>query len=362
MTAPLRVAIDARRAAWMGHTGIGRYVAGLLGHAHHDPRIRFTGLLAAGQQPVGGDVDWLRMRLGLSAASRLAWEQLAEPYAVQRSHARVLHLPWYEGAPAPGVPLVLTIQDLASLDPQAVLPRTFAYYNGLLRMMAPRARRVIVPSRATALAVGSLGIAEDRVRVIPYGHDARLVNVRSAGPCLGETRTILYCGGYGARKRLDVLLDAMPQVLAARPDAELVLVGSVPGDVLRRVRRLGLDERVRVPGRISDDELRELYMRADACAYPSAHEGFGFPALEALTAGVPLVAVDASSIPEIAGDVGWLRPAGDVDAFAQALIEVLQAGPTVAERVARGLDRAREFSWSACLIAHADVYLEAAFG
>lgn len=362
MSEPLRVALDARRAAWMPHTGIGRYVGELLRHAHLDHRIEFVGLLAAGQQPVQGEVSWLRLGPALSAPGRLVWEQLSEPYAVRRSSADVIHLPWHEGSPAPGAPLVLTVQDVVALTRGATRSRTFAYYRRLLRILAPRARRVIVPSRATAKDLCVLGVAPNRVRVIPYGHDPRLLGLRASGPQLGATQTILYCGGYGARKRLDVLLKAMGSVAEWHPEAHLVLVGSVPCDIRRLVSDLGLEQHVRMPGRISDSELRGLYANADACVYPSEHEGFGFPVLEALTAGVPLVASDASSVPEIAGGIGWLVPPGEPAAFADALREVLAAGPSVLDRVAQGSLRAEGFSWATCIAAHADVYLEAAHG
>lgn len=360
MSEPLRVALDARRAAWMPHTGIGRYVGELLRHAHRERRIRYVGLLAAGQLPVEGEANWLRVRPALSAPGRLTWEQIVQPYAVRRSAADVLHLPWHEGSPRPGVPLVLTVQDLAALSTTAQRSRTFAYYRWLLRTLAPRAHRVIVPSNSTAADLDRLGVARGRLRVIPYGHDARLVGARARGPRLGETQAVLYCGGYGPRKRLDVLLESMKTVVASRPEAQLVLVGSVPADVREHVARLALEGHVHMPGRVTDDSLRALYGNADACVYPSEHEGFGFPALDALTAGVPLVACDASSVPEIAGGIGWLVPPGDPGAFAEALVEVLDAGPTVSARVEQGSLRAQGFSWSACIVAHADVYLEAA--
>jgi glycosyltransferase involved in cell wall biosynthesis len=361
LTAPLRVALDARRAVWMRHTGIGRYVGELLRHAHVEPRIRFVGLLAAGQEPIEGDADWLRLRPGLGAAARLVWEQVAEPYAVRRGRADILHLPWYEGPPMPGVPLVLTVQDLVSLSKTADLPPTFVYYNTLLRVMARRARRVIAPSRSTAADLHRLGVAPERICVVPYGHDARLVAVRATGPPLGHTRTVLYCGGYGARKRLDVMIEAAQKVLIACPGTRFVLVGSVPADVHALIARHRVGADFDMPGRVTDSELRDLYASADACVYPSEHEGFGFPALDALTAGVPLVACDASSVPEIAAGAGWLVTPGNVEAFADALTRVLRADAAVTERVAVGSRRALEFSWEKCIAGHAAAYLEAAF-
>lgn len=344
----------------MSHTGIGRYVLELLRHAHLEPRIRLTGLLAAGQVPPDGAADWLRLRPGLSAPARLFWEQIAEPYAVHRCRADVVHLPWYEGSPIPGVPLVVTVQDLMSLSKTADLPRTFVYYNTLLRIMVRRARRVIAPSQATATDLERLGVDRERIRVVPYGHDPLLVGIRGSERPPGDARIVLYCGGYGSRKRLDVLLKSVPIVLNECPDTRVVLVGSVPADLQALIAELDIGGCIDMPGRVTDAELRALYARADACVYPSEHEGFGFPALEALTAGVPLVACDASSVPEIAGGSGWLVAPGDVMAFAQAVIGVLQHGAAVQERVASGLLRARKFSWATCVAGHADTYLEAA--
>lgn len=356
----LRVAIDARRALWMGHTGIGRYVRNLLEHGAVDPAVELVALTARGQcPPAGGQA----IRPGLSQAGRIVWEQLSVPARVARGRFDALHLPWYEGSPAAPVGVVLTIQDLHTLHaPREYAPAFRAYYNGLLRLLVRRAAVVVVPSRSTAADVAAAWPrAAPRIRVSPYGHDSALVGARGeSGAPLGSTGRILYCGGYGPRKRLDVVVDAFSQVLHRQPGARLQLTGDVPSDVLARCAELGVMASLDRLGRVSDAALREAFAAADACVYVSDHEGFGFPALEALTAGVPLVATRSSSIPEIAGDAAALVEPGDAPATAGALERALAAGADVRAEVERGRERALGFTWARCWNEHAAAYAEAA--
>ncbi len=94
-------------------------------------------------------------------------------------------------------------------------------------------------------------------------------------------------------------------------------------------------------------------------AYPSRYEGFGFPPLQAMAAGVPVVATAAGAVPEVVGDGAWLVAPGDGDALAARLVEALAGGAAVDALVARGLARARDFSWARCAGGLADLYRDA---
>ena len=89
-----------------------------------------------------------------------------------------------------------------------------------------------------------------------------------------------------------------------------------------------------------------IYRGAEVFAFPSEYEGFGFPVLEAMACGTPVVASDASSIPEVVGDAGVLVPPRDVGALAAALEGLLKYPGRATHLRARGLARARLFSWS----------------
>lgn len=354
------VAVDARRAVWMPGTGIGRY-AGQICRQGTGRAVQVVPVVAQGQALPGAAV----VGPGLGQLQRIAWEQFTLPRAARREGWDVIHAPYYETAVASRVRVVVTIQDLHTIHSAHEYAAAFRlYYNSVLRVLARRAALVIVPSQATADDVAALWPRlQPRLRVIPYGHDEALLRVAAGrtAPALGEAPpTVLYTGGYGARKRLDVLIDAFAQVAQADGRARLVLVGRVPDDVAGLVERAGIAARTDRPGFVSEEELRAAYAAAAVAVYPSEHEGFGFPALEALTAGVPLVASGTSSIPEITGACAALTEPGDVDAVAAGILEALARPAAVQQRVEAGLERAAGFSWDRCRAAHDAVYLEVA--
>jgi glycosyltransferase involved in cell wall biosynthesis len=109
-----------------------------------------------------------------------------------------------------------------------------------------------------------------------------------------------------------------------------------------------LKDRIIVTGRVEDDDLPALYSGALAFAFPSLYEGFGLPALEAMQCGAPVITSNTSSLPEVVGDAGILIEPRDVDALCQAMLELYRNESRRAELSARGLDRARQFSWERC--------------
>jgi glycosyltransferase involved in cell wall biosynthesis len=106
--------------------------------------------------------------------------------------------------------------------------------------------------------------------------------------------------------------------------------------------------RIRVLGEVADDDLVQLYRGADCLLFPSRYEGFGFPVLEAMACGTPVVCANRTSLPEVAGDAAMLVDPDDTAAFATALAEVFSSRARRDELSAAGLARAREFTWKRC--------------
>jgi len=110
-----------------------------------------------------------------------------------------------------------------------------------------------------------------------------------------------------------------------------------------------------LPGRVTDDVLPRLLAGSQALVIPSLYEGFGLPAVEGMAAGVPVVALNASSLPEVLGDAGILAEP-DPDSLADAMIWAASGDPDVAALVSRGRTRAKDFTWERSLAAHARVW------
>lgn len=151
-----------------------------------------------------------------------------------------------------------------------------------------------------------------------------------------------------ALKGLVYLIRAYARLLPEFPDLELVVVGSLrkgPTDDL--LQQLGIKDRVRFVSGITDADINKLYAEATVAVSPSLYEGFGFPAGEAMAAGVPLVATTGGALPEVVGDAGVLVPPGDAAALADGIAALLRDPARRAHLSEAGRARVlREFQWS----------------
>jgi len=163
---------------------------------------------------------------------------------------------------------------------------------------------------------------------------------------------VLHAGGCTERKNLAGLAGAWSLVHASRPATTLVLMG--PPDQ-RRDRLFGPLPGTLCVGRVDDDTVRGVMAAASAVVVPSTYEGFGLPALEGMAVGVPVVAADRSSLPEVCGDAAYLVEP-DAAGLAEGLVAALDHGPDTDALVARGRVRAERFTWEASAAAHAAVW------
>ena len=221
----------------------------------------------------------------------------------------------------------------------------------LERANARRADRVIVTSEySRGVACETYGLAAEKIGVVGNGiHPAHWERVRGMRRPTGHT--ILSVARQYPRKNTRSLIQAMPGVLSAIPEAKLRVVGGGPSlkSLQKQVDRLGLGGAVTLLGEVSEDEdvLRE-YAAADVFCLPSLQEGFGIVFLEAMAAGLPVVALDLAAVPEIVGDAGvLLPPSGNEESLADALIHLLENKEIREELGGRGIERAASYSWRA---------------
>ena len=221
----------------------------------------------------------------------------------------------------------------------------------LERANAGRADRVIVTSEySRGVACEAYGLPPEKVGVVGNGiHPADWERVRGMKGPAGHT--ILSVARQYPRKNTKSLVRAMPGVLAAAPDAKLRVVGGGPSlkRLEKQVERLGLEAAVTLLGEVPEDEaVRREYAAADVFCLPSLQEGFGIAYLEAMAAGLPVVALDAAAAPEVVGDAGLLLPPpGDEAALADALIHLLMNQEAREELGRRGVERAAAYAWRA---------------
>ncbi|HWE69101.1 MAG TPA: glycosyltransferase family 1 protein, partial [Acidimicrobiales bacterium] len=167
----------------------------------------------------------------------------------------------------------------------------------------------------------------------------------------GTSQYVLAIGTVEPRKDYPSLVEAFTSVSRARPEVALVIVGADGWGADRLAAAIAASparNRILRPGYLDDASLAVALEQAAVLAYPSVYEGFGFPPLQAMAAGVPVVTTKVGAIPEVVGDGAVLVDAGDAQALAEALTHVLDGGPDIEALVARGHRRAAGFSWSRC--------------
>ncbi len=165
---------------------------------------------------------------------------------------------------------------------------------------------------------------------------------------------LLYLGTLQPRKNLARLIDAFTQLIThphPQPQMDLVLAGKrgwLYHHLFEQVRRRGLESRVCFPGYVAAEDKAALLSGAQAFAFPSLHEGFGLPVLEAQACGCPVITSTTSSLPEVAGDGAILVDPDDTDAIAEALTRVVTRPDLRRKLIQRGFANVDRFSWEAC--------------
>src|SRR5258708_5130727 len=275
------------------------------------------------------------------------WVGPGQVAACKRVEAELLHGSAFKVAAVADPATSLTIHDDTPWDD----PPTASFYNrvNLRRAMqrtAPLVRAVLVRTDTPASAIfRHLPELGDRMHVTPFGinHDAfrpvpaHVVDqVRRAHGILGPY--VLMVGPYGARKNFPVMMRALTAVHSPPPGLSLVITGRPPGAATASMP-------VMHTGKIGDDELAALYSGAEFLFYASRSEGFGFPVLEAMACGCPVVTSSGTVLEELAGACAELAPAGDVEALTGACRRVLEDGERRKQMITMGLQRAQLFNW-----------------
>lgn len=278
------------------------------------------------------------------------WNQFCVPIAALRMRWDLFHAPSYTSPLLNPCPCVLSVHDVSylvsdDLYPNKLDPVRRKYY--LLSMK--RSARIIVPSEFSRQEViRFLPQLEPRVRKVSLGVSPEFI----PNDMLSEKvtrrldlpeRFLLHVGDIHPRRNIGLISTAgrilgLPLVLVGRP---------LQGAVVER-------DEARILSGVSQQELVGIYNAATVFVYPSVYEGFGLPILEAMACGLPVVAANRASIPEVCGDAALL-----VEPEAEAILEGIRRVLDAREEYrARGLERARSFSWEATAEKTVRVYQE----
>ena len=253
---------------------------------------------------------------------------------------------------------VVTIHDLFFWDhPESTSREVRRDYAALAAAHAMRADGIIVVSEDTReRLLRRWRVPSSRITVCRNG--APLWPLRTEPSTTGP---ILHVGTVEPRKNVPALIRAYAELTRQYPATpDLVLAGRVEDAALLTSDGTGAtNTRIRALGYVSDQERLRLYREASMLVMASSDEGFGLPALEAMTLGVPVVAANRGALPEVLGDAGVLIDPDDASAFAAAMREVLENATLRRTLTERGVARSKLFDWDVSA-AHAREALEAA--
>ena len=375
----MQVLIDLTQVP-VGRMGIGSYAENLLDQFREvAPDISFTVALQSDDPALRAAIP-ARVRTLQFPARLFRWlpgrfffEQLILPWLAWRYGAEVIHSLHYS---LPLLPTrarrVVTMHDMTAYLLPHMHPRSKgAYMRFFIRQAIRHGDRLIFVSfSALDECRRWFNISLDNAAVVHHGKSEAF---RPDGPteALAEVRAryglplqyLLYLGTLEPRKNVPLLLRAFAQLAEKHPEVRLVIAGKKGwyfDEIFHTVEVLNLADRVIFTGYVDEADKPALIRGALLFLYPSLHEGFGVPVLEAMASGVPTIAGNRTSIPEIAGDGALLVDPESLPGLTAALEHLYTDVPARAALAARGLAQAAKFSWKKTAEETATIYRETA--
>jgi len=313
----MHILFDTR---WIGNHGIGRFAAELF------RRLPGVEPLPAGPRKLSPtDPIWLTR-------------------TITRLHPDLYFSPGFNPPLRSSVPFVFTIHDLIHLKVAA--ERNLVkqvYYELVVKRATHRAARVVTISEFSRRRITEwAGIPEGQASVIGVGVSAIF---NPDGPRRQHRKPyLLFVGNSKPHKNLGRLLEAFA-ISRLSNDVDFILCAPDEPATSGLIRQFGLDDSITVTGLLSDEALAECYRGALALIFPTLHEGFGLPALEAMACGTPVLTSSLTSLPEVTGDAALIVNPYDVEAIAAGMQRLVEDTNLVAELKQHGLARAKLFSW-----------------
>lgn len=364
-------------------TGIGRYALSLARGLRRHPGVGTACYYAHGRwisDPAAllnprRPLNILRRHVPLRPIARRIFHGVNSAIAKTRLQGFrdwVFHAPSFL-APDFTAHVVCTVHDLSHLRMPECHPRDRVEHllRELPRTLERAAHVIAVSSYVRDELIAEFGLAPDRVSAVHHGVD-RSFHPREAASVdavldrfgLQRGRYVLAVATLEPRKNLERLLEAHGRLPAAlRRAYPLVLVGGRGWQneaLMRKIEHVRSEGEVCWPGYVAETDLFFLYAGAAGFAYPSLYEGFGLPVLEAMASGVPVLTSDRTALPEIAGGAALLVDPESVADIARGLERLLGDGAWRERAATLGTERARAFTWEACIDNTVEIYRKAA--
>ena len=356
----MRVCLDVQSAIGR-RTGVGRYTHALATHlpsaARPGEEIEgfYFDFQGRGKGEGAPPLPARRVRWIPGRVMQQSWKRLHfPPFNWIAGPADVYHFPNFIRPPLTRGKSVVTIHDVSFLRmPETTETRNLRYLTAHIRETVERADRIITDCRAMADDIHELlGVSRDRLRPIHLGLEARFTPPRADHAAavrarLGLARPyLLFVGTIEPRKNIPFLIDAFERLNDA--DLDLVLVGMKGWHcepILSRMRQSSRIGQIRWLEYVNEDDLPSLYAGADCFVFSSRYEGFGFPPLEAMACGAPVISSTGGSLREVLDGGALLLDLASAEQWADAIRRVRGDSNERSNLQRRGLSHAARFTW-----------------
>jgi len=366
--APMRVAMEAT-GLLVTRTGVGLFTYEAMRHlaARDDVDLRAFAVSFRGRTrlpevvPPGVSVVTRPMA---AQPLRKAWLRGNRP-AIERwtGPIDVVHGPNFVVPPAARAAEVVSVHDLTTLHFPELCTEDTLQYPALIQRAVERGAWVHTIPAFVDEIIREFGASPDRVVAIRNGLTPSLDPQDRKGPVIARgERYLLGLGTVEPRKDFPLLVAAFDLLADDDPDLRLVIAGPDGWGAealtlaLARARH---GDRIERPGWVDDADRAALLRDAAAFVFSSRYEGFGFPPLEAMAVGTPVVATAVGGVPDTVADAAVLTPAGDAEALAAAIDQVVRDPALAADLVQRGTQNLERFSWETTATELHDLYRRA---
>jgi glycosyltransferase involved in cell wall biosynthesis len=265
---------------------------------------------------------------------------------------------------------IVTIYDLIPLLFPAIFNAAKRLYaRRMLKHALDVSERVLVPSMSTKRSIlDRFSVEEEKLIVIPLGLSDRFLQIDKAASAQHAREKyrldkpyILFVSNPKPHKGVDLLLEAFTGLAERFNDMELVFTGGDAESTKRLdvlISEHDLSARAKVLGRIPGNDIPGVFAAADLLAFPSHYEGFGFPLLESMAAGTPVVSSDAGSLPEVGGDAVCYFESGSAEHLRNGIEKVLQDTAYKEGLIEKGSSWVKNFSWMDAATKTLDCYAD----
>lgn len=250
---------------------------------------------------------------------------------------------------------IITVHDLIPLIYRRHFKKQYFYFKYMLPMILRNSAGIVTGSQHTKhLIMKFYKIPEQRIHVILYGINDFFLNQT---PQHKKRSYILYVGRLSPTKNIAGLVEAFERLINKH---SLGLRLKMTGDEKKLCCGInkGIKDKIEFVGYPDDDYLAELYRNASLLVFPSFYEGFGFPALEAMACGCPVVVSNVASLPEVCGDAAYYVDPYNIESIAEGIHKVLTDKALRQSLIEKGLERAKLFSWEKSAKKHIEVFEE----